>query len=111
MTDQESSEQKVELLFRNGTLTVAGIMLAFSLNFITQWASNPLPWTLIDLPTLAMISAGILIQAVALTRFLGHDSVVKRKFDRANSIFVVGVFVTAVGAISAIVIDFLQLIN
>lgn len=110
MTDQESSEQKVELLFRNGTLTVVGIMLAFSLNFITQWANNPLPWTLIDLPTLVLISIGILVQAIALTRLLRHDSVIKRQFDRASSIFVAGVFITAVGAISAIFIDFLQLV-
>lgn len=41
---QDENEQLVEMLFRNGTLTVSGILLSFSLSFVTQWANNPVPW-------------------------------------------------------------------
>lgn len=104
-------EPRVELLFRNGTLTVMGIMLAFSLSFLTQWANNPIAWGLIDLPTIGLISGGILVQLVSLIRLLQHDSTIRASFDLATRIFVVGVALTTTGVIAAIVIDFVQLLD
>lgn len=103
-------EQRVELLFRNGTITVVGIILAFSLGFLTQWANNPIPWTLFDLPTIVLISAGIAIQLGALVKLLNHDSLVRSQFDKATRLFVVGLVTTVAGVISAVVIDFVQLV-
>lgn len=111
MTVNEQGEQRVELLFRNGTITVVGIVLSFSLNFLTQWASNPIPWTLIDLPTMGLISLGILLQALSLLKLLKHDSLQRPKFDRATILFVRGVVSTVIGVISAIIIDFIQLVT
>jgi hypothetical protein len=71
---QGSGAQDVRL-FRNGTLTVSGILLSFSLSFVTQWANNPVPWMLTDLPTVVLLSAGIVFQIIALVRLLRHDSV------------------------------------
>jgi uncharacterized membrane protein YidH (DUF202 family) len=110
MKTTESEDQIVELLFRNGTLTVAGIVLAFSLGFLTQWAGNPIPWKLTDLPSLILISAGIVLQLTALIRLLRHDSLIRRHFDRASSWLIGGVVVTSAGVISAIVIDFIELV-
>ena len=30
-------DERIEILFRNGTITVVGIVLAFSLGFLTHW--------------------------------------------------------------------------
>lgn len=110
MDANNPGEQRVELLFRNGTITVVGIILAFSLGFLTQWANNPIPWTLFDLPTIVLISAGIAIQLGALVKLLSHDSLVRSQFDKATRLFVVGLVTTVAGVISAVVIDFVQLV-
>ena len=41
---QPDGDERVEILFRNGTITVVGIVVAFSLGFLTHWAANPIPW-------------------------------------------------------------------
>ena len=96
----DENEQLVEMLFRNGTLTVSGIILSFSLTFLTQWANNPIPWTLIDLPTVILLSAGIVLQIAALIRFLGHDSIRRTIYDRAARHMIMGISVTGAGVIS-----------
>ena len=105
----DDNEQLIETLFRNGTLTVVGIVLSFSLGFLTQWASNPIPWQLIDLPTIILLSLGIIWQVMALVGLLQPASLKKNVFDRANRKFVIGVITTSVGVIAAVVIDFIEL--
>ncbi|WP_165448740.1 hypothetical protein [Rhizobium ruizarguesonis] len=41
MNLNDDDEHLIETLFRNGTITVVGVVLSFSLGFLTQWASNP----------------------------------------------------------------------
>lgn len=106
----DDKEQLVELLFRNGTLTVSGILLSFSLSFVTQWANNPIPWTLSDLPTVVLLSGGIVLQIIALVRLLRHDSVRRAMYDRAARLMVIGVILTCTGVISAMVIDLIKLL-
>ena len=105
------NEPLVEMLFRNGTLTVVGIILSFSLTFLSQWAQNPIPWTLIDLPTMLLLSAGIITQGSSLVIFLRHDSLQRRVYDRASKVFLCGLAMTVSGVFMAIVIDFVQLIT
>lgn len=108
---QDENEQLVEMLFRNGTLTVSGILLSFSLTFVTQWANNPIPWTLEDLPTVILLSSGIISQIVALVGLLRHDSIKRVMYDRAARYMIVGVGFTGIGVISAVVIDFIKLVT
>jgi hypothetical protein len=108
---ENEEEPLVEMLFRNGTLTVVGIVLSFSLGFVTNWAGNPIPWTLVDLPTLALLVIGIIFQLMALRGLLRHDSLRRRSFDRATTTFIVGASFTSAGVISAIVIDLIQLLQ
>lgn len=108
---EDEKEPLVEMLFRNGTLTVVGILLSFSLTFVTQWAHNPIPWQLSDLPTLILLSAGIVGQAYSLIILLRHESLRRRVYDRASKWFVAGLSLTATGVISAIVIDFWQMMD
>src|SRR5690554_6943444 len=85
MDAPQNEEQLVEMLFRNGTLTVVGILISFSLSFLTQWANNPLPWELADLPTLLLLSFGIIAQGISLALLLRHNSLQKRFYDKARS--------------------------
>jgi hypothetical protein len=109
MSNEE--EPLVEMLFRNGTLTVVGIVLSFSLTFLSQWAQNPIPWTLIDLPTMTLLSAGIITQGSSLVIFLRHDSLRRRVYDRASKLFLCGLAMTASGVFLAILIDLIQLVT
>jgi hypothetical protein len=34
--------QRIDAAFRNGSVTAVGIILGFSLGFLSQWASNPI---------------------------------------------------------------------
>lgn len=106
----DDNEQLIETLFRNGTLTVIGIVLSFSLGFLTQWASNPIPWQLMDLPTIILIAVGIVLQVTALIGLLQPTSLRKHVFDKANRRFIFGVISTSAGVVSAVVIDFIELL-
>jgi len=107
---QDDNEQLVEMLFRNGTLTVSGILLSFSLGFVTQWTNNPIPWSLSDLPTVLLLTGGIVFQIVALVRLLRHDSVRRTMYDKATRYMITGVSLTGVGVISAMVVDLIKLL-
>jgi hypothetical protein len=104
------NEPLVEMVFRNGTLTVVGILLSFSLTFVTQWAHNPIPWELADLPTLLLLGTGIVLQFMALMILLRHDCLHRVVYDRASRFFKLGIGTTTAGVLSAIVIDFIQLL-
>lgn len=105
-TDQE---QLVETIFRNGTITTAGILLSFSLGFVAHWAANPLPWEIVDFPTILILLSGILWQAHALHLLLKPHSVRRNIYDRAVHSFFRGVVAVAVGVFLAVLIDFFQI--
>ncbi|WP_018428771.1 hypothetical protein [Hoeflea sp. 108] len=110
MNLNDDNEQLVETIFRNGTLTVVGIVLSFSLGFLTQWANNPLPWNLIDAPSVLLLCAGIIWQIAALVGLLDQAALKKNVFEKANRRFVIGVILTTGGVFSAIVIDLAKLL-
>jgi len=103
------NEQLVETLFRNGTLTVAGIVLSFSLGFLAQWGANPLPWRLWDAPPVLALAAGIVIQLRALWMLLGIESLKRRVFEKANRQFFIGAVTTGAGVFLAILMDLAEL--
>jgi hypothetical protein len=99
---------QVEPVFRNGTVTVVGIVLSFSLGFMTQWAANPRPWETIDLPAIVLLAAGVVLQLYALALLLDVRSVERGVYDRAKNVFLCGVIATSAGVILALVVDFLR---
>ncbi len=103
--ENHKGEPEIGVLFRNGNLTVFGIVLSFSLGFLNTWASNPNEWRLTDLPTLVMISTGIVFQARALWRLLCPNSLKKSVFEAGNRLFALGLLLTAIGVILSIAID------
>ncbi|WP_161491388.1 hypothetical protein [Ensifer sp. LC163] len=53
---QNDEEKPIEPVSRNGTVTVVGVVLSFSLGFLTQWAANPVPWNMGDLPAAILLA-------------------------------------------------------
>ena len=98
-------DERIEILFRNGTITVVGIVLAFSLGFLTHWAANPVPWQKIHLVAVAPILLGIALQVKALADLLHVESLRRAVHDRATRFFLAGLVLTSVGVGAAILLD------
>lgn len=109
LDEHDPKEELIETIFRNGTITVVGILLAFSLGFVTHWAANPMPWRLYDLFAIVPILVGIALQMRALSILLDMSSLRRPIYERANRIFMVGVILTACGVGLAILLDVFEM--
>ncbi|MCA0051658.1 hypothetical protein LB577_32665 [Mesorhizobium sp. B283B1A] len=109
MDEQDPEEDLIETVFPNGTVTTVGILLAFSLGFITHWAANPIPWQTYHLVAVLPILAGIALQMRALSLPLDTKSLQRRVFGRANRIFIAGLVFTACGVGMTILLDFFDI--
>ena len=49
----------IDSTFRNGSLTAMGVVVAFSLGFLSRWAGLPGSWTGSDILAVAAITLGI----------------------------------------------------
>ncbi|MBA1143841.1 hypothetical protein [Mesorhizobium neociceri] len=109
MGEHDPKEELIETIFRNGSITVVGILLAFSLGFVTHWAANPMPWGLYDLLAVVPIVVGIALQMRALSSLLNVSSLRRPLYERANRIFMSGLILTACGVGLAILLDVLEM--
>ncbi|MBZ9846079.1 hypothetical protein [Mesorhizobium sp. CA5] len=109
MDNQDPKEERVEPVFRNGTITIVGILLAFSLGFITHWAANPIPWQSYHLIAVLPILVGIALQIRALAILLDIKSLQRSIHDRASRIFLAGLIFAACGVALAILLDFFDI--
>ncbi|AZO46922.1 MAG: hypothetical protein EOS58_30195 [Mesorhizobium sp.] len=109
MDEQDPKQDLIEPVFRNGTVTTVGILLAFSLGFITHWAANPIPWQTYHLLAVVPILIGIAMQMRALSLLLDVSSLQKPIYERANRIFIAGLIFTASGVGLAILLDFFEI--
>jgi hypothetical protein len=107
-TDQDSSEPKVDAAFRNGTVTTVGIVLGFSLNFLTRWAANPVPWQKWDIVPVVPIFLGLAFQLKALADLLSTNSLRLKIYKNASRLFVSGLIITLIGVGIAITLDVLS---
>lgn len=107
MGEHDPNEEPIETVFRNGTITTVGILLAFSLGFITHWAANPIPWEIYHLAAVVPILIGIALQIRALRLLLDITSLQRRVYERANRIF--SLIFTACGVGLAMLLDFYDL--
>jgi hypothetical protein len=106
---EKKDEERIEILFRNGTITVVGIVVAFSLGFLTTWASNPVPWRQSHLLAVLPIIAGIALQMKSLADLMRHESLLRSVHDRSVRFFMAGLVLTFVGVGAAIVLDVFQI--
>lgn len=109
LDNQDPKEDLIEPVFRNGTVTAVGILLAFSLGFVTHWAANPIPWQTYHLVAVLPILVGIALQMRALSLLLDIKSLQRRVYERANRIFIAGLVFTACGVGLAILLDFFDI--
>ena len=98
---------RIDATFRNGSLTAIGVVVGFSLGFLSRWAGTPGEWTRADLVAVAAITLGIAFQIKALADMLSRRSLVVARYDRSVRIFLIGVILVAVGVVLAIFADVL----
>ncbi len=99
------STSRIEGIFRNGSLTVVGIILGFSLNFISDWASRPQVWDKKDLLAVIPLLLGVILQVKSFSDLLSIRSLELAYYNRAKNIFLAGLFFAAVGVATAIITD------
>jgi hypothetical protein len=114
MSDQppvSSEADKIEATFRNGSVTVVGVIVGFSLTFMTAWASAPAPWSLHDLFGIVPLVAGVVLQLFALAALLRTDSLETRRYERAIRLFLIGLALVAIGVVIVIAVDAIRAID
>jgi len=105
VSDRAPEPERIEAVFRNGTVTVIGVIVGFSLTFVTSWASSPSPWQLHDLLGIVPLVIGVIFQLIALAAMLHPNSLERRRYDRAVQQFLVGLVLVTIGIAIAIAVD------
>ncbi len=90
-------------------MTAVGVVVGFSLGFVTTWANNPLPWEFADALAIGPLLSGIVFQMVSLSRLLNLNSLEIPVYERAVRLFLIGLVLTAVGVSLGIVVDLFEL--
>jgi len=101
----QGSEERVEAVFRNGTITAYGITVSFTLGFLSQWASSADAWRWYDVPAVVAVFAGGMFQIWALALLLPVEGLVKTIYDRATRLYLVGLALTGAGVVTAVSFD------
>lgn len=96
---------RIDSVFRNGSMTVVGVLAAFSLGILTEWTIDPSPWTLADLAIVTPMVAGIAAQLLALKRLLHPDSLDLAHYSRAIRTFLWGLGLLASGVMIGVIAD------
>jgi hypothetical protein len=109
MSDRSSGEPDIDAVFRNGSITVVGVIAGFSLTFLTAWAANPLPWQLHDLFGIVPLAVGIVFQLISLSALLHPSSLQRARYDRAIRLFLTGLVLASLGVVAALAADAIAL--
>jgi hypothetical protein len=98
---------RIDATFRNGSLTAIGVVVGFSLGFLSRWAGIPGEWSGTDLIAVGAITVGIGLQIKALADMLSPASLVLTRYRRAIRFFLAGLILVAAGVLAAIFADVL----
>ena len=99
----------IDSTFRNGSLTAMGVVVAFSLGFLSRWAGLPGSWTISDVFAVAAITLGIALQVKALVDMLSIRSLVVVRYNRTVRVFLAGLILVTAGIAAAIFADLVGL--
>ena len=102
---EPAEPERIDSSFRSGSLTAIGIVVGFSLGFLTRWAGIPGGWSAIDFISLAVITAGISVQIVSLSMLLSIESLILARYNRMVRIFMIGLVLVAIGVLLAVFAD------
>ena len=103
--ESASQTARIDSTFRNGSLTAIGVVVGFSLGFLSRWAALPGEWSRVDLVSVATITLGIALQIQALAELLSVKSLILARYNRAVRVFLVGLILVAFGVVAAIFAD------
>jgi hypothetical protein len=98
----EPDPATIDATFRNGSLTAMGVVVGFSLGFMSRWASTPGEWSHADLVAVAAITLGMAFQIKALADLLARTSLSAARYDRSVRFFLVGLVLVAAGVMTAV---------
>jgi hypothetical protein len=105
----EKAPERIDSTFRNGSLTAIGVVVGFSLGFLSNWATSYGEWTIPDVVAVISIMIGIVFQIRSLAGMLAYSSLILVRYDRLVRIFMIGIIFTALGVALAIFGDVLGL--
>jgi hypothetical protein len=103
--EPHSRRSTIDSTFRNGSLTAIGVVVGFSLGFLSRWAGTPGEWSQADLFAVAAITLGIAFQIKSLADMLSVKSLILTRYNRSVRIFLVGLVLVATGVAAAIFAD------
>jgi hypothetical protein len=98
---------KIDSTFRNGSLTAIGVVVGFSMGFLSRWAALPGDWADSDLVSVIAITLGIALQIKSLADLLSVKSLILSRYNRSIRVFLVGLVLVALGVAGAIFADIL----
>jgi len=98
---REPPPEQIEAVFRNGSVTVVGVIVGFSLNYLTSWASSPSAWYLHELIGVVPLAAGVVLQLLSLSALLHTNSLERPIYDRAVRFFLIGLILVCLGLVIA----------
>ncbi|WP_413991834.1 hypothetical protein ACMDCR_07000 [Labrys okinawensis] len=94
--------KRIDATFRNGSVTAIGVVLAFSLGFLNNWASQPGNWIPEDLAAVVLIAVGIVFQIWSMAGMLSVSSLEEPIYRRIVRIFLIGLILVSIGVLVAI---------
>lgn len=109
--DEPAAPGEISATFRNGSVTVVGVLAAFSLGFLTAWAANPVPWGIKDIFALVPIVIGVAFQMWALAALLDYRSLRLPRYRRAIGHFMIGLVLVGIGVVVALAVDVITISN
>ena len=98
----------IDATFRNGSMTAIGVVTGFSLNFLTRWGANPVPWLMVDLLAVVPLVAGLIMQVWSFTELLRPESMQLVVYTKAKNHFIIGTSGVLLGVGMALLLDVLQ---
>lgn len=98
-------EPQIDSVFRNGSMTVVGVLAAFSLGILQQWTDDPTPWHWIDIIAVVPMGVGIVMQLRALKWLLQPDSLIQANYRRAIRQFLWGLALVSSGVMVGVLQD------
>ncbi|PVE23145.1 hypothetical protein DC522_17475 [Microvirga sp. KLBC 81] len=97
----------IEATFRNGSITAIGVVVGFSLGFLSRWSALPGEWTHSDLISVTLITLGLALQIKSLADLLLLSCLQVKRYNRSVWTFLTGLILVGLGVILAIFADLL----
>ncbi|MBO1903820.1 hypothetical protein KHP60_02625 [Microvirga sp. 3-52] len=104
---ESDEQQRVDSTFRNGSITAIGVVVGFSLGFLSRWSALPGEWMQTDLVSVASITLGLALQVKALADLLLVSSLQLKRYNRSIRFFLAGLILVGLGVVFAVFADLL----